>query len=107
LIAAVAGLGGLRDYGGKLSFAPRLPARIERLSFHLVFRGRPLDVEAKRTHATYTLRYGAPIEIGHHGTTITVTTDRPVTEAIPPAVSRPSPTQPHGRAPARRGKSHD
>ena len=37
-IAAVAGFGGLRDHGDRLSFAPRLPARLERLAFRLVCR---------------------------------------------------------------------
>jgi alpha,alpha-trehalose phosphorylase len=107
LIAAVAGFGGLRDHGGKLSFAPRLPARLERLAFRLVVRGSRLKVEATKTHATYAVLYGAPLEVCHHGKTITVSTDGPVTEAIPPAVSRASPSQPPGRAPARRGKPHD
>jgi alpha,alpha-trehalose phosphorylase len=31
-IAAVAGFGGMRDHDGRLTFAPRLPARLERLS---------------------------------------------------------------------------
>jgi alpha,alpha-trehalose phosphorylase len=107
LIAAVAGFGGMRDHGGTLSFAPRLPARLERLAFRLVLGGRRLKVEATKTHATYTLLDGAPLDIGHHGKTITISTDEPVTEAIPPAVSRPSPSQPRGRAPARRGKIRD
>ena len=106
-IATVAGFGGLRDYDGELSFAPRLPARLERLSFGLEFRGRRLKVEATQTHATYTLLEGAPIEIGHHGTTITVTTGDPVTEEIPRPAARPVPTQPFGRTPARRGKTDD
>ena len=105
LIAAVAGFGGLRDYGGKLSFTPRLPAQLERLAFHLVLRGSRLRVEATKTHATYTLLDGAPLELGHHGKTITVSTDGPVTEAIPPTISGPPPSQPPGRAPVRRGKS--
>jgi alpha,alpha-trehalose phosphorylase len=103
LIAAVAGFGGLRDYGGKLSFAPRLPSRLERLAFRLVFRGCRLKVEATQTHATYTLLAGTPLEIGHHSKPIIVSAEKPVTEAIPPATSRPTPTQPYGRAPARRG----
>jgi alpha,alpha-trehalose phosphorylase len=57
--------------------------------------------------ATYVLLAGAPIEIGHHGKVITVSADGPVTEAVPPAVSCASPSQPPGRAPARRGKTHD
>src|SRR3712207_7303950 len=38
--AAVAGFGGLRDYGDTLAFSPRLPSRVERLAFGLVYRGR-------------------------------------------------------------------
>ena len=107
LIAAVAGFGGMRDHGGTLTFAPRLPARLERLAFRLILGGRRLKVEATKTHATYTLLDGAPLAINHHGKTITISTDEPATEANPPAVSRPAPSQPRGRAPARRGKADD
>jgi alpha,alpha-trehalose phosphorylase len=106
-IAAVAGFGGLRDHGDRISFAPRLPARLERLTFRLVCRGRRLRVEATKTDATYVLRDGDPLEVDHHGTTITLSTDRPVTRPIPPAPTLPAPTQPPGRAPARRGKRDD
>ena len=37
-IVAVAGFGGMRDHGGALSFAPRLPQRLTRLAFS---RARP------------------------------------------------------------------
>jgi alpha,alpha-trehalose phosphorylase len=107
LIAAVAGFGGLRDHGGELSFAPRLPLRLERLAFRLVVRGSRLSVEATKAHATYTLLEGTPLVIAHHGKTFSVSTDTPVTEAIPAAVSRPAPNQPPGRAPARRGETAD
>jgi alpha,alpha-trehalose phosphorylase len=91
----------------KLNFSPRLPARLERLAFRLLVRGSRLKVEATKTHATYVLLDGAPLEVGHHGKTITVSTDGPVTEAIPPAAARPSPNQPQGRAPERRDKTRD
>ncbi len=103
-IAAVAGFGGMRDHGGVLSFAPRLPARLERLAFRLALRGRRLQVEATKTHATYELLEGPPLELRHHGKAIAVSTDGPVTEEIPPAPVRPAPTQPPGRAPLRRGR---
>src|SRR5205823_14347990 len=48
-LAAVAGFGGMRDHDGFLSFAPKLPARLERLAFGLRFRGRLLKVEATKT----------------------------------------------------------
>ncbi len=49
--AAVAGFGGMRDHGGVLTFAPRLPARLERLVFRLLFRGRRLKVEVTRENS--------------------------------------------------------
>ena len=47
-VAAVAGFGGMRDHDGVLSFAPRLPERLMRLSFGMCFRQRILKV--KVTH---------------------------------------------------------
>jgi alpha,alpha-trehalose phosphorylase len=102
-LVAVAGFGGMRDHGGVLTFDPRLPSRLQRLAFGLIFRGRRLRVEVTKARATYTILEGAPLEIGHHGTTITVSSERPVTQDIPPLVEAPPPTQPHGRAPRRRG----
>jgi alpha,alpha-trehalose phosphorylase len=105
-IAAVSGFGGLRDHGGKLTFSPRLPSRLERLAFGLVFRGRRLRVEVTQTEATYSLSSGPALDVGHHGTTLTVSSKRPVSADIPPAATpadRPAPTQPPGRAPRRRG----
>ena len=43
-IALVPGLGGLREHDGSLTFAPRLPARITRLSFTIRVQGRRLHV---------------------------------------------------------------
>ncbi len=106
-LVAVAGFGGMRDHRGALTFAPRLPGRLERLAFGLIFRGRRLRVEVTKTHATYTILDGDPLEIGHHGATLTVSKERPVIQEIPPlAVDRPAPTQPAGRAPRRRGTDH-
>jgi alpha,alpha-trehalose phosphorylase len=102
-IAAVAGFGGLRDHGPGLSFAPRLPARLDRFAFRLVVLGRRLKVEATKAHATYTLLDGPPLELEHHGKRIVLSVDVPVTEPIPPCVCGPAPSQPSGRAPARRG----
>jgi len=101
-IAAVSGFGGMRDHNGELTFAPRLPARLERLAFRLLFRGRRLKVDVTKQDATYTLLDGPPLRLGHHGTAITVSKNEPVTEAIPPGVERPAPSQPPGREPTRR-----
>jgi alpha,alpha-trehalose phosphorylase len=102
-LGAVAGFGGMRDHDGNLSFAPRLPPQLQRLAFRISFRGRRLEVEVGRSEATYTVLDGSPLEIGHHGEQIEISRGMPVTGAIPALVPRPAPTQPHGRAPARRG----
>jgi alpha,alpha-trehalose phosphorylase len=100
--AAVAGFGGMRDHDGELAFAPRLAARLERLAFRLVFQGRRLKVDFTKDEATYTLIEGAALNLQHHGEPFTITTEKPTTLAIPLTPARAAPTQPDGRAPARR-----
>jgi alpha,alpha-trehalose phosphorylase len=100
-IAAVGGFGGMHDHDGSLSFHPRLPMALTRLSFRVNFRGRRLLVEVEQRRATYTLLAGSPLATRHHGEEITVG-DEPVVRPIAPATPGPAPTQPPGRAPARR-----
>ena len=103
-LALVAGLGGLRDHGGALSFAPRLPSRLERLAFALLWHGMHLRVTIRPAEAVYSLRDGdGRLELSHHGEPLILTTAAPVTRPIPPAVPLSDvPVQPPGRAPARR-----
>ncbi|HEX6762761.1 MAG TPA: glycoside hydrolase family 65 protein [Gaiellaceae bacterium] len=101
-LAAVAGFGGMRDYGGVLSFAPRLPERLTRLGFGLCYRGRRLRVEVEHGQARYTLRAGGPLEIVHHGEPLTIGSDQTVARPVPAAPEREPPRQPPGRAPGRR-----
>jgi alpha,alpha-trehalose phosphorylase len=101
-IAAVAGFGGMRDHGGSLSFAPQLPERLSRLAFRLCFRGRRIRVEVDHHQARYTLLQGAPLDVAHHGATVTLAPDEPVTRPIPKPPDREPPAQPPGRAPVQR-----
>src|SRR5215210_669705 len=101
-IAAVAGFGGMRDHGGSLGFAPRLPQRLSRLAFRLLFRGRRIRVEVDYRQARYALLRGAPLDVAHHGATVTLVPDEPVTRSISKPPTRKVPSQPPGRAPARR-----
>src|SRR5215831_17083462 len=48
-LAAVAGFGGMRDHEGALAFAPRLPPRLDRLAFGIMFHNRRLRVEVTKT----------------------------------------------------------
>jgi alpha,alpha-trehalose phosphorylase len=101
-IAAVAGLGGMRDHDGQLTFAPRLPHSLVRLAFRLIYQGRRLMVEVDREQARYSLLEGEPLEIHHHGRRVTVKADAPQALDVPPSTARQTPQQPPGRAPLRR-----
>ncbi|MFF5252774.1 glycoside hydrolase family 65 protein [Streptomyces leeuwenhoekii] len=98
-MALVAGFGGTRREEDHLSFAPRLPEKFSRLAFRLQFRGRCLRVEIGADRATYTLLSGSPLRIRHHGKTLTVNGDGPVTRSIPAPKPRPAPEQPPHRRP--------
>jgi alpha,alpha-trehalose phosphorylase len=101
-LGLVAGFGGMREYGGKLAFSPRLPERLSTLEFSLLWHGVRLRVTVEPTQVTYTLRdHGeAVVSLTHHGEPITVTTEKPVVRAIPPIEPlTPRPQQPRGRAP--------
>jgi alpha,alpha-trehalose phosphorylase len=98
--AVVCGFGGLRDHGGRLCFAPRLPEQLSRIAFRLAVRGRRLRVEITPATATYVLLEGEPLEVAHHGEVLVVSTGEPVARPVPPVVPRgPRPQQPVGREP--------
>jgi alpha,alpha-trehalose phosphorylase len=101
-LVAVAGFGGMRDTEHGLTFAPRLPSQITRLAFRLVYRGRRLLVEVTPGGARYELLDGDPLDLLHHGESLTVACDGPQERAIPELPRRPRPEQPPGRAPPRR-----
>jgi alpha,alpha-trehalose phosphorylase len=101
-IGAVAGLGGMRDHDGVLSFAPRLPQALTGLTFRLSFRGRRLLVEVAHKRATYSLLEGSSLEIVHHGKKAIVQAHTPLRRSIPSPPARETPRQPLGRAPQRR-----
>jgi alpha,alpha-trehalose phosphorylase len=98
-LTAVAGFGGMRDYGTTLAFTPRLPSRLARLAFRLVYRGRRLRVEVWPDSARYELLHGEALEISHHGEPLTIEPGAPVTREVPAAPQRPAPEQPPGRSP--------
>ena len=102
-IVAVAGFGGMRDHDGVLTFAPRLPERISRLTFRLCFRARKLKVEVNQQQARYSLHQGESLEVAHYGETFDLTAAEPITRTIPRAPERDPPRQPASRAPTRRG----
>jgi alpha,alpha-trehalose phosphorylase len=103
-LAVVHGFGGMRHHGDSLGFAPRLPPRIQRLTFRVTFLDRLLKVTVNRSRVTYTMVRGKPLAFDHYGTQLRLTTRRPVVLPVPSIRALPEPTQPPGRAPARRGQ---
>jgi alpha,alpha-trehalose phosphorylase len=101
-VATVAGFGGMRDHGGKLTFAPRLPPELVAITFRMCFTGRQIRVAIHPEEARYTLLDGDAMEIAHYREPVTLTPDGTVTRPIPPTPRRTPPRQPPGRAPFRR-----
>jgi len=101
--ALVAGFGGMRDHGGTLRFAPRLPDGLTRLAFCLSYRGGRLRVEVSAAVATYTWSGSdQPLTLSHHGEPVTLQAGGGHSQlAVPSAPTRPEPGQPAGRAPRR------
>jgi alpha,alpha-trehalose phosphorylase len=110
-MALVAGLAGMRERDGSLSFAPRLPEDLTRLAFGVVFRGRHLHVAATHGMTSYQLTDGDALKIFHFGEATTVSGKDPVACPTPPGRARgpraPSPSQPPGREPRRRHDRDD
>jgi alpha,alpha-trehalose phosphorylase len=104
-ISIVCGLGGLRDHGGVLSFAPRLPNKLHRLRFALTWRKEVLGVEIDAQQAIYTMERdgGHAIDLLHYGERVRVSAEQSVTIKIP-QLERPrlEVRQPAGREPRRR-----
>jgi alpha,alpha-trehalose phosphorylase len=98
-LIAVAGFGGMRDHGDTLHFAPRLPARLTRMSFRLLFRDRRLCVTVGRSDAHYELFEGEALALRHHGEDFTLEPGTPQVRPLPPAPRRKRPAQPPGRSP--------
>jgi alpha,alpha-trehalose phosphorylase len=105
-IALVCGFGGMRDHDGRLSFAPRLPSVLSRLSFAVRWRGCKVRVVTTGDTARYTVEDGpdTALELVHHQTPFTLSTDEPV-ELPVPVLEPPgdTPRQPAGRQPLRPG----
>ncbi|MBW4716935.1 glycoside hydrolase family 65 protein [Saccharothrix obliqua] len=100
-IALVAGFGGMRDHSG-LTFAPRLPPGLTRLSFRMFFQGTKLCIDVTEGEATYRIVAGGPLHTSHHGEPLTVQPGAPVTMPVPEPPRPPDIRQPANRAPRRR-----
>lgn len=96
-LVAVAGFGGMRDYGEILEFNPRIPHKLSRICFRMHFRGRLLRVTIESKQVTYLLLDGDKLDIIHAGKQITLIPDEPVQFPVQPATYMPETQRPHGR----------
>jgi alpha,alpha-trehalose phosphorylase len=71
-MAIVYGIAGLRDWGGSISFRPRLPEKTCLLNFRLTVRECLLEVDMKREGVTYILVEGKELSFAHYGEKITL-----------------------------------
>ncbi|TQM45435.1 glycoside hydrolase family 65 protein [Pseudonocardia cypriaca] len=97
----VVGFGGMRMDNGGITFSPRLPPALSRISFGLRWQGRQLRVEIRPDEAEYSLVSGPPMRLRHHGEALALA-EEPQVRAIP-AFDPPEPVeQPYGRGPKAR-----
>ena len=94
-----------RHRGGTVSFAPRLPQALSKLSFSILIRGRRLRVEATHTAATYYIADGKPPDILHYGEEVQLSPGHPKVRPIEAVPARPRPSQPSGREPVARRRT--
>jgi len=80
----VFGFGGVRDFGGRLSFAPRLPRAWNELAFSLRFCGRQLRVRLTHDEERYLVEEGEPLNVLIRGESHLLSPDTPVSIKLPP-----------------------
>ena len=85
-MAIVYGLAGMREGNGRITFHPRLGPPIEGLRFHLTVQGQYLtvDLDGRAGQATYLLREGSGLTIGHMEEELKLELDKPVTRSFEP-----------------------
>jgi alpha,alpha-trehalose phosphorylase len=91
-IALVMGFGGMRDHDGELSFGPRLPPRLRRLSFRLRWRETALRVTITRDSVTYTA--DGDITFRHEGKEVQVRAGEQASFTVDPVEDVPAPPSP-------------
>jgi alpha,alpha-trehalose phosphorylase len=71
------GFAGMRDYGGVLSFDPKLPPTIRKICFPLRVRGSTLRVCIEGKEVVYKLLEGEVLTIQHCGEKLTLSPETP------------------------------
>ena len=83
----VFGFGGVRDFDGHLSFAPRLPQRWNELAFSLRFCDRQIRVQLTHDEERYVVDEGDPLEVTVRGEPHLLSLGTPVViKRLPPGM---------------------
>lgn len=85
-MALTYGFAGMRDFNGQLSFSPRLPANLGRISFRLKFHDRILKVDLRHDREQFAVIEGEPVEITVRGVTHKLTVAGGPLEVEPPDI---------------------
>ncbi len=96
-LVAIAGFGGMRDYGEHLMFNPHIPRALTRLCFRMTHRDRLLRVTIQPKHVTYELMEGDDLIIINAGEHISLTVGEPSEHEITPPTFMPHVQRPYGR----------
>ena len=83
----VFGFGGVRDYGGQLTFEPRLPRAWNDLAFSLRFRGRQIRIKLTHDEERYLVEEGESLNVLIRDEPHLLSPDTPVAIKLP----RPQP----------------
>ena len=76
------GFAGMRDAGGRISFAPKVPEPLGSLRFPLEIRGQRLEVDLTPASATYVVRGEAPLTIVHEDELLELEPEVPVVREV-------------------------
>ena len=76
-MAIAYGLAGLRDYGGRITFNPKIAPRAQEVRFPLTIRGQMLEVIIEGDKVTYSLKKGDGLTIYHVEEEINLSADQP------------------------------
>ena len=88
-MVAVYGFAGMRDYGGEISFDPRLPKYVDELRFPLMIRGQQIRVSITQKDATYDLESGKGLTLTHQGKKLVLKPGHPTRcKIVTPATSK-------------------
>jgi alpha,alpha-trehalose phosphorylase len=84
----VFGFGGVRDYGGRLSFTPSLPRNWNELAFSLRFCGRQIRVRLTHSEERYLVEEGEPLDVTVRGEPHLLSPGTALSRKPPPAARR-------------------